>query len=85
MPLRLQLERQSSGIIPCLAEYAQFYGLMESRHKNLKKGAIILHPGPMNRGAEIDSFSADCNRSKILEQVTAGLAVRMALLEMLLT
>ena len=83
MALRIQLERQNRHQLPSIAEYSKFWGLNNERAKLLKKGAIILHPGPINRGVEIDSEIADCARSLILEQVTNGLAVRMAVLFLL--
>jgi aspartate carbamoyltransferase catalytic subunit len=83
MRLRIQLERQQSGFFPSVREYAKFYGLSEERIKLAKKDALIMHPGPMNRGLEISSVVADCPASVIEEQVTNGLAVRMAILFLL--
>lgn len=83
MTLRLQLERQSKGFLPSLKEYFNLYGLTSERLKLAKRDAIVLHPGPMNRGVEIASAVADCKQSVILEQVTNGLAVRMAVLYLL--
>ena len=80
MMLRIQLERQGKTLLPTLREYAQFYGLNPTNLKCAKKDAIIMHPGPMNRGVEISSFVADSSQSVILEQVANGVAVRMALL-----
>ena len=78
--LRIQHERQRSGMFPSLTEYTSFFGLSRERLKRTKPDVLIMHPGPINRGVEIDSDVADCGRSVILEQVTNGLAVRMAVL-----
>ncbi len=83
MTLRLQLERQSKGFLPSLREYFKLYGLTAERIKLAKEDAIIMHPGPMNRGVEIASSVADGHQSVILEQVTNGIAVRMAVLYLL--
>jgi len=83
MGLRLQLERQKSGLLPSIYEYASFFGIDESVLKLAKKDALIMHPGPVNRGVEITSAVADEERSVINEQVTSGVAVRMALLYLL--
>lgn len=83
MTLRLQLERQSKGFLPSHEEYFNLYGLTSERLKLAKKDAIVMHPGPMNRGVEIASDVADGNQSVILEQVTNGIAVRMAVLYLL--
>lgn len=83
MTLRLQLERQSKGFLPSLKEYFNLYGLTSERLKLAKKDAIVMHPGPMNRGVEIASDVADGPQSVILEQVTNGIAVRMAVLYLL--
>ena len=80
MLLRIQHERQSSSHFPSLEEYTRIFGLSIERSALLKKDAIILHPGPINRGVEIDSTLADSKNSVILEQVTNGIAVRMAIL-----
>tara|TARA_A100000164_G_C21841089_1_gene740164 strand:- start:74 stop:1006 length:933 start_codon:yes stop_codon:yes gene_type:complete len=80
MLLRIQHERQSSSHFPSLEEYTRIFGLSIERSALLKKKAIILHPGPINRGVEIDSTLADSKNSVILEQVTNGIAVRMAIL-----
>jgi len=82
MLLRIQHERQSSSHFPSLAEYTRIFGLNKSRAKWLKKDAVILHPGPINRGIEIDSELADSDNSVILNQVTNGVAVRMAVLSL---
>jgi len=83
MTLRLQLERQSKGFFPSLEEYFYLYGLTTERLKLAKDNAIVMHPGPMNRGVEIETDIADGPQSVILEQVTNGLAVRMAVLYLL--
>ncbi|AUG57719.1 aspartate carbamoyltransferase catalytic subunit [Acetivibrio saccincola] len=81
--LRIQKERQKSGLLPGIREYSRFFGLDEKRLKLAKKDAIILHPGPVNRGVELTTSVVDCDRSFINEQVTNGVAVRMALLYLL--
>ena len=78
--LRIQHERQRKTMFPSIGEYANLYGLTKARFAKTKSDALIMHPGPINRGVEIDSEIADCDRSVILEQVTNGLAVRMAVL-----
>jgi aspartate carbamoyltransferase catalytic subunit len=80
MMLRIQLERQGKTMLPTLREYARFYGLNPNNLKLAKEDAIVLHPGPMNRGVELSSHVADGPQSVILEQVENGVAVRMALL-----
>ncbi len=80
MILRIQRERQDSAFFPTLREYAIHYGLTNERLDLAKKDAIVLHPGPMNRGIEISSEVADSSRSLILDQVKYGVAVRMAVL-----
>lgn len=80
MLLRIQHERQSAIHFPSLGEYTASFGLNKFRAKWLKPDAIIMHPGPINRGVELDSELADSGRSVILEQVTNGIAVRMAVL-----
>lgn len=80
MLLRIQHERQSSTHFPSLGEYTSVFGLDKRRAEWLKPDAIIMHPGPINRGVEIDSDLADSERSVILEQVTNGIATRMAVL-----
>jgi aspartate carbamoyltransferase catalytic subunit len=80
MLLRIQHERQTSTHFPSLGEYTSLFGLNKKRMEWLKPEAFIMHPGPINRGVEIDSDIADGNRSVILEQVTNGIAVRMAVL-----
>ena len=84
MMLRLQTERMKGLYVPSTREYFKFYGLDYEKLKNAKKDALIMHPGPMNRGIEIDSSLADnLDRSVIHQQVEIGVAVRMACLEML--
>ena len=78
--LRIQHERQRQEYFPNLGEYTSLFGLTKARAERLKPGALIMHPGPVNRGVEIDSDIADSTRSVILDQVTNGLAVRMAVL-----
>jgi aspartate carbamoyltransferase catalytic subunit len=78
--LRIQHERQRKTMFPSIGEYVQLFGLNKARFAKTKPDALIMHPGPINRGVEIDSEIADCGRSVILEQVTNGLAVRMAVL-----
>ena len=80
MILRIQRERQDSAFFPTLREYAIHYGLTQERLDLAQKDAIVLHPGPMNRGIEISSDVADSSRSLILDQVKYGVAVRMAVL-----
>ncbi len=81
--LRLQLERMTAGFVPSLREYNRFYGISARRLALAARELLILHPGPMNRGVEIDSGVADGPHSVILEQVTNGVAVRMAVLYLL--
>ncbi len=78
--LRIQHERQTSGFFPSIGEYARFFGINGESEKYLKPDAMIMHPGPINRDVELSSAVADGRRSVILEQVTNGLAVRMAVL-----
>ena len=78
--LRIQLERQQRGYFPSLGEYSRFFGIHPETLRCIKRDALIMHPGPINRGVEIDSEVADGPQSVILEQVTNGLAVRMAVL-----
>ncbi|MBI2059180.1 MAG: aspartate carbamoyltransferase catalytic subunit [Nitrospirae bacterium] len=84
MMLRIQMERGSGTLFPSVREYAQMFGLNAQRLGKARKGAIILHPGPMNRGIEIASEVADGEASVILEQVENGVAVRMAVLYLLI-
>ncbi|HVO33434.1 MAG TPA: aspartate carbamoyltransferase catalytic subunit [Elusimicrobiota bacterium] len=81
--LRLQLERQQENLFPSLREYHEFYGLDAKKLAWAKKDCLVMHPGPMNRGVEIDSSVADGPQSVILDQVTNGIAVRMAVLYLL--
>jgi len=83
MMLRLQNERQNEAFIPSTREYYNFYGLTRERMKLAKKDTIVMHPGPMNRGVEIDSDVADADYSVILNQVANGVATRMAVLYLL--
>ncbi len=83
MVLRLQLERMSRGFLPSLREYAKLYGLNRERLRRAAAEPIVMHPGPMNRGVEITGDVADGEHSVILEQVTNGVAVRMAVLYLL--
>lgn len=78
--LRIQHERQRKTMFPSIGEYARLFGLNRTRLAKAKPNALIMHPGPMNRGVEIESELADCDRAVILEQVTNGIAVRMAVL-----
>ncbi len=80
--LRLQRERMSGAFIPSEHEYFSSYGLTESRLARARPDAIVMHPGPINRGVEIDSKVADGRRSVILQQVTHGIAIRMAVMSM---
>jgi len=83
MALRIQLERQKSGLFPSLNEYRNLFGLNRYNIQAAKKDALIMHPGPINRGLELSSELADGAQSVILEQVTNGVAVRMAVLYLL--
>jgi aspartate carbamoyltransferase catalytic subunit len=83
MMLRIQLERQGRMNFPTVREYYDFFALTPERLKLAKKDCLVMHPGPMNRGVEIDSRVADGPQSVILEQVTNGVAVRMAVLYLL--
>jgi aspartate carbamoyltransferase catalytic subunit len=78
--LRIQHERQRKEYFPNVNEYIRFFGLTKERATKLKPSCLVMHPGPINRGVEIDSEVADGPQSLILEQVTNGLAVRMAVL-----
>lgn len=84
MVLRIQLERQSKLLFPTVREYSTYFGINRETLKNAKEDAIIMHPGPINRGVELASDVADGPFSVILEQVTNGVAVRMALLYLLI-
>ena len=83
MCLRLQRERMHGGFVPSMKEYFHFYGLDETKLAVAKPDALVMHPGPMNRGVEISSTVADGAQSRIREQVEMGVAVRMAVLEAL--
>jgi len=80
MALRIQKERQDDPLIPSLREYSQFYGINKSILKHARKDVLVMHPGPINRGVEMNPDVADGETSVILEQVTNGVAIRMALL-----
>jgi aspartate carbamoyltransferase catalytic subunit len=84
MMLRLQRERMQEGLISSIDDYHRDYGLGVNRLRRAAPDAVVLHPGPMNRGVEIDDAVADGPRSLILRQVANGVAVRMAVLEELL-
>jgi aspartate carbamoyltransferase catalytic subunit len=84
MMLRVQQERMSDLFFPNAREYSRYFGLNGERMASMKKGAIVMHPGPMNRGLEISAEVADSARSVITEQVTNGVSVRMAILYVLL-
>jgi len=84
MLLRIQHERQQASHFPSLSEYSKMFGLNKPLDKLLKREAIILHPGPINRGVEIDSELADSSKSVILQQVRNGIFVRMAILYLLI-
>jgi len=81
--LRLQSERMQNASIPSVGEFFKIYGLTQEKLALAGQDAIVMHPGPMNRGVEIDSAVADGNRSVILSQVTFGIAVRMAVMSIL--
>lgn len=84
MGLRMQLERQTSGLFPSYEEYYRFYGITPEIVSLAKKDCLVMHPGPMNRGIEIEDSVADSPQSIIQEQVTNGVATRMSLLYLLL-
>jgi aspartate carbamoyltransferase catalytic subunit len=81
MCLRIQTERQGENFFPSMREFSRLYGLTPARAERLKPEALVLHPGPINRGVELHPAVADGPRSLILEQVAAGVAVRRAVLE----
>lgn len=83
MGLRIQLERQHGGLFPSLSEYARYYGVNDGVLKYAKEGALVLHPGPVNRGVEMTPQVIDGQCSLINTQVTGGLAVRMSILKLL--
>jgi len=82
--LRVQRERQRQQYFPSVREYAHLFGLTRDRVGLLPEGSLIMHPGPMNRGVEIDSDVADLPQALMEEQVTNGIAVRMSLLYLML-
>ncbi len=81
--LRIQMERQDSGLFPSLREYHNYFGITRERLEKANKSITIMHPGPINRGVEISSDVADSEHSVILDQVTNGVAIRMAVLYLL--
>lgn len=83
MGLRVQLERQHKSLFPSVAEYSQFYGISPEMLAKAKDGALLMHPGPCNHGVELPTCVYDCDQSVINEQVTNGVAVRMAVLYLL--
>ncbi len=83
MLLRPQLERQTHGLFPSVREYRTYYGLDRDKMKLMRNDALIMHPGPINRGVELEAEAADCPQSVILDQVTNGVAARMAVLYLL--
>ncbi len=83
MGLRIQLERQKKGLFPSVREYHRFFGINEDRLALAKKGALLMHPGPVNRGVELSSSVIDGEQSVIDEQVTSGVAIRMAVMYLL--
>jgi aspartate carbamoyltransferase catalytic subunit len=85
MMLRIQTERMNASYFPSEREYSRIWGFNAQRLGRLKDSAIVMHPGPMNRGLEIDAISADSPQSTVLEQVTNGVSVRMAVLYALLS
>ena len=82
--LRIQRERMGVGIIPSIREYRRFFGITSQRLANHKKNIVVMHPGPINRGVEIDSSVADGDQAIILNQVLNGVAIRMSVLYLLL-
>ncbi len=84
MMLRIQKERQTGGLLPSINEYKEFFSLTEGRLDLARKDALVMHPGPVNRGVELPARIADGGRSIILDQVTNGVAARMAILYLLL-
>jgi aspartate carbamoyltransferase catalytic subunit len=82
--LRIQMERAEGMPFPSVREYARFYGMNEARMESAKPEMIVMHPGPMNRGVEISAAVADSDRSIVLDQVNSGVAVRMAVMYLLL-
>lgn len=84
MGLRIQLERQKKGLFPSVREYHKYFGIDEEKLKLAKPNAILMHPGPVNRGVELSSAVTDGKQSVITEQVTSGVAVRMAVMDLAL-
>ena len=84
MMLRIQMERQGKMLLPSLREYSKVFGLTEEKLSKAKPDVLIMHPGPINRGVEISPSVADGPYSVILDQVTNGVAIRMALLYLLI-
>lgn len=84
MPLRIQKERQNDPLIPSFREYASFFGINRQVLQSAKPGALLMHPGPINRGVELAPDVADSAQSVILDQVTNGVAIRMALMYLVL-
>jgi aspartate carbamoyltransferase catalytic subunit len=82
--LRIQMERAEGMPFPSIREYARFYGMNETRLAAAKPNMLVMHPGPMNRGVEVSSAVADSPRAIVLDQVNAGVAVRMAVMYLLL-
>lgn len=85
MALRIQLERQKTGLFPSIKEYYRFFGIDDMRLTLAKPDALIMHPGPVNRGVELSSAVIDGDKSVINEQVTNGVAVRMAVMHLIMT
>lgn len=81
--LRVQLERQKSGLFPSLREYVKYFSMTQERFDRIRNRTVIMHPGPINRGVELDGSVADSKNSVILNQVTNGVAVRMSILYLL--
>jgi aspartate carbamoyltransferase catalytic subunit len=84
MMLRIQMERMNESFFPSSREYSHYFGLNKSRLQMMKASSIVMHPGPMNRGLEITADAADSARSVIVEQVSNGISIRMAILYLLL-
>jgi aspartate carbamoyltransferase catalytic subunit len=80
MMLRIQLERQGKTLLPSMREYSRYFGLNPDVLTLAKPNAMVMHPGPINRGVELSSAVADCSQSFILKQVENGVAIRMAML-----
>ena len=83
--LRIQRERMGIGLIPSIREYRKFFGITKDRLSKTNKEIVVMHPGPMNRGVEIDSDVAEGNQAIILDQVLNGVAIRMSILYHLLS